>query len=614
MIGKGSGLSILLFCLCFVTALSSDLLAAKNVKVETKLTPSTAVVGDELNLTVSVSGRISEVTKPYFELPEGLTVRRSEPSISQSLEIIIGEYSRSVEFSYTIRCKTKGSYTIKAPSVEADGQLYKGNPVKLRVVKAGEAKTSGGSIRLEARVLPKEAFVGQSVALLVRLYVPRRVIGNGRWGWVEKPSGKGFLPEAIGDSKSEWKLVNLGGVPTMVLDLARYVATPTQAGTYRFNPGTAKVVVRVPKERRRRRRPRSLFDSFFDDDFDSFFGRMRGKEVAVGGEAVEFKLKELPQRGRPEDFSGICASDLSAEAEVSRRSLKEHESLTFKVILRGRGDLRSMKAPELESSEDFRVFESKSKASIFLSNGALRSKVVFEYVLVPTRSGKLSLPSLSFDYFDTEGVSYEVARTKPVELEVKPGKKEEIVQVSKLPMRKEHVRLRGRDINYIHESREDSIPLSEPPLHDKPLYWVLTLFPLVFLLGEGLYRRYTSLSAGDLRLLRASRALSKALSGINQCRAEIDDGKSFYSKLRLVLLQYLADKLDRSPSGLVFSEIRSDLQVRGMPEELLDDFSSLLEQCEAAAFSPALPGNEEREKACQQAVASLKAMDGRWSS
>ena len=606
MIGKLRGFPALFLLLLLFSPLRAD------VTVKMSVTPNRAIVGDTVNLTVSVIGNITEVTKPFIEDQPGIRRIRTEPQISQSVQIINGVYSRTVDFTYLVSCDKPGTYTIKPPSVEADRKMYTGNAVTLTVLKAGTQKTSSGTIKLEASVIPEEAWVGQAVAVVVRLYVPRTLIGNGRWGWVEKPSGKGFLPEPLGEQGGEWKLVSIGGQPTMVLEVGRYVVTPTQPGTYRFLPGTAKVVVRVPRNTQRRRR-RGFFDSFFDDDFDSFFGQIRGKEVAVGGEAVEFTVHSLPKASRPPNFSNICAASISATAGVSRVQLKENESLTYKVTVEGQGDLRALSPPKLDIGEDFRVFESKSHPAAVLDESGVRSRTVFEYVLVPTTSGKLTLPPVPFDYFDTVLKTYRRVSTEAVTLDVVPGEKEEVVTVTNLPSRGHLVKLHGRDINYIREDTQDAVSLSAPPLHRRPVYWLFTLLPFLFLLGEAWYRRYTNLSAGDLLERRASRALREAEQGVTRAKANIDDGKQFYSSLRTALVGYLADKLGLSSAGLVFEEVRGIVAERGVNSKDLDAFAELLEECEMAAFSPALPDELQRKEHSEMSITILRNMDRGWS-
>ena len=606
MIGNFKGSLALLMLLLLSAPLSAE------VTVKMKVTPNRAMVGDTVNLTVSVIGNIAEVTKPFIEDQPGIRRIRTEPQISQSVQIINGVYSRTVDFTYLVSCDKPGTYTIKPPSVEADRKMYTGNAVTLTVLKAGTKKTSGGTIRLEATVIPEQAWVGQAIAVVVRLYVPRSLIGNGRWGWVEKPSGKGFLPEPLGEQGGEWKLASIGGQPTMVLDVGRYVVTPTQPGKYRFLPGTAKVVVRVPRKTPRRRR-RGFFDSFFDDDFDSFFGHIRGKEVAVGGEPVEFTVRSLPEASKPAGFSNICAASIEARAGVSRIKLKENESLTYKITVEGQGDLRALKTPKLELGDSFRVFESKSHPSAVLDESGVRSRTVFEYVLVPTNAGKLTLPAVTFVYFDTVLKTYRKATTKAVVLDVVPGEQEEVVTVTNLPSRGHLVKLRGRDINYIREDRRDAIPLSAPPLHRRAEYWLITLLPFFLLLGEAWYRRYTNLSAGDLLERRASRALREAQSGVGKANEKIGDGKQFYSTLRNALVGYLADKLGLSSAGLVFTEIRQTVEEKGVSSVELDAFAYLLEECEMAAFSPALPDEEQRKEHSAEAITILRNIDRGWA-
>lgn len=573
------------------------------------VTPTRAVVGDTVNLTVTISGDLREVSHPTFSLPDGLRLAARDPQVSQRLEIVNGRYSRSVDFTYMVVCAAAGTFTVGGISVSADGGARTAAPVGLTVLPAGEGgQGRGEAIRLEAALQPSEAFEGQSVAVVVRLFVPRALIGNGRWGWVEQPKGEGFLPEAIGEQGGEWRLTTVDGVPTMAADVARYVVTPTRPGSFRFFPGTAKVVVRPQRTTRSRR---GFFDSFFDEDMDDFFGRVRGKDVAVSGEAVTLTVKPLPTAGRPATGPLVCASGVSAVAGVSRIELPENETLTYKITVEGQGDLRALPAPTLDLGGAFRVFESKATPTITVDQGGVRSRTVFEYVLVPLMSGALTLPPVAFPLFDPLRRVYDRVVTKAVVLTVTPGEREDVV-TGVAPGGSRTVTLTGRDINYIDEDRGHAVPAGRPPLHGRPLFWALTLLPVGAVLADA-WGRGRRLSAAELASRRASRALREARAALAVAASQVGDGKAFYSALRSVLVSFVADKLGQPAAGLVLAEVRSSLlEEHGVAPAALAAFEAVLEVCDLAAFSPALPDAAARDADLARAREALEAMERGW--
>jgi len=586
---------------------------ANDVTLTAVVSNQRAMVSDTISYTVTVAGELSEVTHPLLALPDSFRQIQSNPQISQRVSIVNGKYSRNVDFVYQLSCLKPGKFVIPPASLRADNKDYKSNVIAITVLAAGSSaaathNASGrGGVKLVAQVQPEEAYVGQAVSILISLYVPRSLLHNGRWGWMEKPSAKGFLPEAIDGAPPEWQLTTVDGIPTMVCILGRYVVTPTTTGRYKFNPGIAVVLLKDNSKQRTSRR-RSLFDSFFEDDF---FGRNRSKKVNVAGIPVSFDVKALPLKVA--DRSLLCVSDMMAFSKVSKNRLNENESLTYTLKFEGNGDLRSVEAPVLQTKDNFRVFESSSNSNIIFGPTGIRSAKVFEYVLVPTRSGNLQLPEVKLRSFDPDNKRVVTTIAPAVNLEIIPGEKEEDIQMVTSHISKRAVKLTGRDINYIAQSREGAVFLSAKPFHRQKLFWVLLILPFVLVTLDFYFTNRGELTSQQKQSLRASQALKTARRSIVALKAYKDEPKKYYSLIRSLMMKYIADKLGLSSSGIVFSEVQNDIEAIGVPSEDLKVFESYLDDFSGAAFSPVSFSSAEMEGQAKEVSTLLSNIDRRWS-
>jgi hypothetical protein len=393
----------------------------------------------------------------------------------------------------------------------------------------------------------------------------------------------------------------------MVCVLGRYVVTPTQPGQYNFKPGIAMVLLKDSSRRSTSRR--SLMDSFFDSDF---FDRNRSKKVNVAGLPLSFTVRPLPA-GISDGNGLLCISDMVASSKVSRTRLNENETVTYTLSFEGNGDLRSLAAPELSIKDNFRVFESKSDSNIVFDAKGIRSAKVFEYLIVPTRSGHLKLPEVGVRCFDPIKAKIVNTIAPAIELQAVPGEKEEDIQMVLSHPSKQAVKIMGRDIRYIAESQKDAVSIGEPRIHSKKIFWFLLFFPLVMAVFDYYYSNRRALSSSEKQAMRASSALKTARASLAVLQNDKDDSKKYYSSMRALMIKYIADKLGLSPSGTIFSEVREQIKERSVSEEELKQFEEYLEIFSSAAFSPVKPTTDVMVNESNELSSLLSRIDKRWS-
>jgi len=106
----------------------------------------------------------------------------------------------------------------------------------------------------------------------------------------------------------------------------------------------------------------------------------------------------------------IYAQDLKISAGVSSKRVALGEQLRFTISFEGESlRLPPLKLPELPG---FDIYSSGTSQNVSIINGKITSTFEYNYVLVPKKAGKLTIPSLSIKY---KGKTY---TTQPIEIEV----------------------------------------------------------------------------------------------------------------------------------------------------------------------------------------------------
>ncbi|HOF55368.1 MAG TPA: BatD family protein, partial [Prolixibacteraceae bacterium] len=96
--------------------------------------PNAVAAGDQFRLTFNINERGENLTLPdlgNFDVLMGPSF-----SSSTSFQIINGKTTQSRDFSYTyiLRAREAGTFTIRPGSIEVDGKVYQSNSLTIQVV------------------------------------------------------------------------------------------------------------------------------------------------------------------------------------------------------------------------------------------------------------------------------------------------------------------------------------------------------------------------------------------------------------------------------------------------------------------------------------------------
>jgi len=437
-----------------------------------------------------------------------------------------------------------------------------------------------------ARLGSKEVWVGEPVDADVTLYTATRVTDL---RLVEEPSFTNFwVEDAKPDAVAESYRTTIDGKVYNAYPIVRKVLVPTTPGSFNLKPYGVQIQV-----------SRSTGDAFRD-----FFANAGARNVVRRTEPLQLVVKPLPEERRPEDFSGAVGS-FTLDAVADRASARVNDAVALRATLEGTGFLKSAPVPALQATPDLKVFEPKITESSELRSGKLHSRKTWEWIVVPLTPGELRLPALRYPVFDPATASYEVLEGEPLVLTVERGE-----AVADESIARGDVRLERRDINFIKLLRGPLLD-RKPRVHQRAWYVALlvlpaALGPVIVLAGRrhAHYRR-------DHGLARARRARARArrrLQAASHLAARSQDG-SFHEDVARALVDYLADRFDRAPSGLTYDVADDLLASRGVSAEVRRRLRTCLETCDFARYVSTPDDPQRREQIYRESSAVVDEIE-----
>lgn len=150
------------------------------------------------------------------------------------------------------------------------------------------------------------------------------------------------------------------------------------------------------------------------DPFGDPFAMLRPRVLERSTKPILLKVLAVP--GRP-DFKGPVGQ-FGVTASLDRKSVPAGEAVTLKVRLSGAGNLRTATETPVLSIPDVRVYPPSSRT--LPARGAAKggTSAEWDFVLVPSAPGRLVVPPVAFEVFDTAEKKLVVKRSEPITLTV----------------------------------------------------------------------------------------------------------------------------------------------------------------------------------------------------
>jgi len=563
---------------------------ADNVKITVEA-PSVVETGDQFRVRFTVNSQdVSNFSAPDFKGFE--VIYGPATSRQSSFQFINGKSSRSssITYTYVLVASKVGTYTIDAASAQVDGVTIHSRSLKVKVTNIGSGAGTSSQRQYSSSSQPSrrnqssstksissEQLFMTATASRTTVYEQEAILLTYKlYTLVNLTQLDGKLPTLDGfqiqeiplPHNKEFHTEQYKGRTYHAVTWTQYVLFPQKSGRLTIPAVTFEGTVVQPNQ--------SL------DPIDMFFNGTSGMietKKKISAPAVEINVKSLPTP--PAGFSG-AVGQFSVTSSLSSQSVRAGDALTLKVNVKGVGNMKLINTPGTPFPKDFESYDPKVNDQFSLTHKGLSGVRTFEYLAVPHRTGKYTIPSTPFIYFDPVAASYKTVNTPSYTLTVAKGngKKQDVNDYSG---GQDEVKELGQDIRFIHTSDVNKLN-KQVHLSWYLLFYLIPLCLFFFILIMGRKRIQSHADVASMRNRKATKIARHRLKRASALLAAHNHDK-FYEEVLQALYGYAADKYNLSQEHLNKDNLQQMLQQRGVDATLIEDFLHTISDCEYARYA-----------------------------
>lgn len=558
--------------------------------------PDVVVVGDQFRLSYKVNTQdIDDFSAPAvsgFDILMG-----PSRSMQSSFQMINGRttQSSSVTFTYILNATKAGTYTIGPASVTVNGKKHQSNSLRIQVLPPDKTRSNsssnsgsnsgGGRMHTQdagSQITGKDLFIAVT-ASKKRVYEQEAILLTYKvYSLVSLSQLMGDMPDLDGFHTQEiplpqqksLKMEHYNGRNYGTVLWRQYVLFPQRSGKLTI-PSIKFQAVVVQQNRN-------------IDPFDAFFGggsAMTEVQKTIVAPALTIQVDPLPEP-RPANFSG-AVGQFTLKSSLTPKEIKTNDALTLRLTVSGTGNMKLMKAPVVNFPKDFESYDAKTTDNTKIGREGATGEMIFDYLAVPRHSGKYTVPSVEFCYFDPAAKQYKTLKSDSYDLEVAKGKGGE---GNSSYNKREDVELLASDIRYIHQG---DVSLRQPgdTLFGTLKYALCYLIPLlVFVVLIVIFRKKAT-DSSNVVMMKHKKANKVAARRMKQAQALLRANKpsEFYEEVLKTMWGYVGDKLNIPVAELNKENVNEKLLQHGVSQETADAFLSVLNDCEFARYAPGDP-------------------------
>jgi hypothetical protein len=553
-----------------------SLAATAQVKFEAKVSKKRLGVNERLRVDFEMNQDGDNFTPPNFS---GFRVVGG-PNQAISNSYINGKRSYSKTYSYFLSPMGRGNFTINQASIEIEGQTYKTSPIVVEITSAVDRPKDADdaeylateNVHLVAEISNSNPYLNEAITVTYKLYVGGQVNITSNWREIDTPKFADFWSQNI-DVRGTYKIYEgeYRGEEYRYVILRTTVLYPQKTGKLTLEPLTLDIPIDVKSNKR--------------DLFGRPIMKRVNRTISAGNRAID--VKPLPEESKPANFTG-AVGDFKFDVTSSKQKLDATESLELSLRVSGTGNLKLFNLPSLKLPSSLEVYEPTRADDIRTQRNGMSGAIVEKYTVVPQFKGNYPIRPISFSYFDPKTETYKTLTSEEIIVEVESGpvNAENSSRESETKGNKKAVVGADEQFRYI-KLDANLEPIAKENFFKSILFWSLLgapflMIPVFILVGRSRDKRRADVEGNKLR--RATRLAKKYLS---EARKNLGNKTTFYEALERALHNYLKAKLSIETSEMDKDHISELLKERHVDSEVVTEFSTLLQSCDYARYTPA---------------------------
>jgi hypothetical protein len=516
--------------------------------------------------------------------------------------VLNGDIASRVTYTFLLEPQSPGNYVIPTLSLQVGDEVLRTAPIPITVRSAAPGGRTDESVAAPAdepelfvvtSVDKKSPVVGEPVTLTFRFVTRVPLAGDSQY---QPPDTTGFIAEDLPPQRNFSEI--RAGRRAQVVEL-KTALFPTTSGKLTIGPAGLVCGVRVT----------GGAGPFGDGFFDDMFARVR--QITLRSDPLTLNVRPLPTEDRPDGFKGDVG-DYEIQAVLDKTDVRQHEPVTLTVTVSGEGNIKALSAPALPTLNEFKVYDTLSSVNITKTDGRVRGSKVFTTILKPDVSGTVTLPPISYSFYDPARGRFRTAQSSPLRLYVRASTGTAAGFSPAVPLAPEGVRVVNDDIRFI--KTRGSLHPRRPPAHRRRIFalgqWIPGTLWVLILGALALHRR----GRADHRGRAFRRARTTAERGIREAIRALRRGDvpSTLDLLQRAERQYWADKTGRPAPSLTWEDARDALDWSD-GDDLRRRTERLWHELDQARFTPGLRTPESAEALIRELLDLLKSLDQKWS-
>jgi BatD DUF11 like domain len=393
--------------------------------VDTTIEPAQIALGESARLTILTSGGGTLSVK----LPEVAGLEFRVVGQTRSIQIINGRTIESTSTIVKVTPEVAGIFTIPGLTPASPPLVLRVSPDNggapapapnnpappdLGALVRGGANADGirltpdGSAFVRLQTPKREVYVGESVPVEIQVGM--------RDGFVASING---LPQL---NSGDFTLNNLSRQPlraAKVIEGKPFTVVTWQSVLAAIKPGKFSLTFETPLTVKIRTRPQRdlMLDDLLGDPFmQNIFGATVTKSIKATSPEETLTVLPLPTEGRPAEFGG-AVGNFRISTDISSATNTAGDPLTLRMHVNGAGNFDRVESSMLKPGDQWKTYGPKATFNPVDGIG-YRGEKLFEQPLIAAKPGTLTIPALTFEYFDPDSGHYETARSAPLTVTV----------------------------------------------------------------------------------------------------------------------------------------------------------------------------------------------------
>ena len=544
------------------------------VTFDAKVSKKTLGVNERLRIDFEMNQDGDNFSPPSFE---GFQVVGG-PNQAISNSYFNGKRSYSKTYSYFLAPQAEGNFTIGQASIEIKDETYKTIPIQITVTAAKAIPKDSNNpnyiadenVHLVAEISKADPFLNEAITVTYKMYVSPDVSVSRGFREIASPKYADFWSQNI-DNGGNFKVYEgkYKGEDYRYVIIRNTVLYPQKTGELEIEPLTLEVPIDIPTRRR--------------DIFGRPLMNRVNKTISAGRRTIN--VKPLPLEGRPDTFTG-AVGDFSFAIATDKTTLDANEALTLDVKISGIGNLKLFDPPSIKLPSALEVYEPERSESVRTTSSGMSGQITEKYTVVPQFKGNYPIRPISFSFFDPKTETYKTISSNEIIINVANGPVSNAVTATNEDGTEKAVSLSKDQFKYLM-LEADLEPIASEPFFKSVAFWSLIggpllLIPLFIIAGKKRRDRLADVEGNKVR--KANKLARKYLS---EAKKNMDNKVVFYEALERALHNYLKAKLNIETSEMAKEPIAQMLVARDVSEATVDQFISLLKNCEFARYAPA---------------------------